>query len=78
MMRSVYALIAKEEERQEKIGHTIGVRSLEVKWRCGVGNGINALDSFVKCTIFGNILDNDELKSLPVMGEFIIEEGAFR
>jgi hypothetical protein len=64
--------------RIQKIGPTIGVGSLEMKWRCGVGNGVDILDSFVKCAILGDIFDNDELKSIPIMSELIIEEGAFR
>jgi len=72
MMRSVYILISKKDEYHEKVGHTIGVGSLEVKWRCGVGNGVDVLDSFVKCTVLGDILDNGELKSIPVMSESVV------
>jgi hypothetical protein len=78
MMRSANVLIAKKDEYPEKIGHTVGLGSLVVKWRRSVGDGVDIFDSFVKCTILGDVLDNDEFKSIPVMSEFIVEEGAFR
>ena len=49
-----------------------------MKWRGGVGNGVDTLDRLVKCTILGDILDNDELKAFTVAGELIVEEGTFR
>jgi hypothetical protein len=78
MMRSIYVLVAKIDDYPEKIRHTIGFGSLVVKWRCGVGNGVDTLDGFVKCTILGDIFYNDELKSIPVTSEFVVEEGALR
>jgi hypothetical protein len=78
VVRSVYVFITEKDGSPERIGHTFGVGRLVVKWKCDVGNGVDTLDSFVKCTIPGNILYNDELKTIPVMSEFIVEEGAFR
>jgi hypothetical protein len=75
---SVCVLIDKKDGYPKKIGHTFEVGSHVLKWKRGVGNGVDTLDSLVKCTIFGDILDNDELKSILVMSEFVVEEGAFR
>ena len=38
----------------------------------------DTFDRIVKCTVLGDILDNDELKPVTVMDEFIVEEGASR
>jgi hypothetical protein len=77
MMRSVQVLSVKGEY-SEKIRRTIRVGRLEVKWRSDVCNGVDTFDRIVKCTVLGNILDNDELKPVTVMDEYIVEEGASR
>ena len=49
-----------------------------MKGRGSVGDGVHTPDRFVKCTILGDILDNDELETITVISEFIDEKGAFR
>ena len=77
MMRSVVRFLSVKGEYSEKIGRTVRVGRLEVEWRGNVGDGVDAFDRLVKCTVLGDILDNDELKPVAVMDKFIVEEGAF-
>jgi hypothetical protein len=51
---------------------------LVMKGGSGVGDGVDALDGLVECTVLGDILDDDELKAVTVLGELFAEEGAFR
>ena len=43
-----------------------------------MGDGVHTPDRFVECTVLGDILDGDKLKTVTVIGKFIDEEGAFR
>jgi hypothetical protein len=63
---------------RRKIGHAVWVGGLVVKRGSSVGDGIDTFDGLVKCAILGDILDNDELKAVTVVGELIVEEGTFR
>ena len=60
----------------ETIGHTVGVDSIVVKRRGDTGDGFNTFDSLIKCAILANIFNNDELKPIITVCEFILEEGA--
>ena len=41
-----------------------------------MGDCVDTSNGVVKCTIFGNILDSDELKPITIMGKFVVEECA--
>jgi hypothetical protein len=41
-----------------------------------MSDGFNTSDSLMKCAILANILNNDELKPITTLCEFILEEGA--
>jgi len=70
MIRSEYVsfskLLKQGEHFQERKDHTVGIGSLEVERRGGVGDDVDSLDCLVKGPILGDILDNDELKSITI------------
>ena len=80
MIRSEYIsfskFLKKGEHFQEKKDHTVGIGSLEVERRGGVGDDVDSLDCLVKGSILGDILDDDELKSITITGKFIHKECA--
>jgi hypothetical protein len=59
---------------RRKIGHTIGVGYLIVKRRGGVGDGVGTFDCLVKCTVLGDILDDNELKTFTVEAELSLRK----
>ena len=38
-------------------------------------DSVDTLDRIVECAILGNIFDDNQLKPVTIMGEFIVEEG---
>jgi len=68
-------MIVNKDQVPKGTGHTVRVVRIVVKWRSGMGNGVDSFDSLVECAIFGDILDNNKLKSVTVVGKFIGEEG---
>jgi len=42
-----------------------------------VDDDINPLDCLVERAILGDIVNNDQLKPITILGELIFEEGAF-
>ena len=72
-------LSAEHSEYSQKIGHTLGIgRLVVVKWRGCVGDGVDVFDRLVKCAVLGDILDNDKLKAVTIVGKFVDEKRAFR
>ena len=79
MMRSGWICLERQKSEQSgEIGHAVGVGSVIVKWGSGMGDGVDALDRLVKCAVLGDILNDEELKAVTVLGELFVEEGAFR
>ena len=76
-MRSTCVLGVKHSYNSKKIGRTVGFGDLEMKRRSGVCYVVDTFDSFVERALLGDILDDDELKSVTVLREFIVEEGGF-
>ena len=43
-----------------------------------MGDNVDTFDHLVECTILCDILDNDQLETVTIVGKFIVEECALR
>jgi len=77
VISSKYIVFVKRASFQRKNERTIGFGSLEMKRRGGVDYDINTFYCLIERPALGDILNNDQLKSISVLGKFFFQEGAF-